>query len=198
VSSLLEILVLDVLQVSSLLGRVDMFSAGLDSLGLCLDAVNDIFGSLTDLIHEGGIRKLMSDELVIRAGLESFTAKSRIVHEDSLEVLESILAGVAEDSEVKGGIVVTRKGKVSIRATDVESSHERISPIVKSEDKSVVVLEVKDTERADSSKEGLVASHFLDLGLLEEKDFDTLDHTGFFSDRFHCEMMLLFGLESVF
>ena len=181
-SSLLEVLVLDVLQVSSLLSRVNVFSAGLEGLSLGLDAVNDIFSSGADFIRERGLRSLVSDELVIRAGLKSFTAQSRVIHKNSLEILESIIAGVAHDSEVESGVVVARKGEVSVTTRDVKSSHKGISPIVESEDKSVVVLEEEDTERSHGSEDGLVASHFLDFGFFEVEDFDTFDHTGFLAD----------------
>jgi len=85
VSSFLEILVLDVLQVGSLLGRINVLGASLDSLGLGLDAINDILSSSTDFIHERGLLGLVSDELIIRAGLKSFTAKSRVIHKNGLK-----------------------------------------------------------------------------------------------------------------
>jgi len=183
VSSLLEVLVLDVLQVSSLLGGSDVFGAGLDGFGLGLDVVHDILGSLSDLIHKRGLLGLLSDELVIRTGLKSLAAHSRIVHEDGLEVLKGILAGFAHNFEVESGIVCSGKTEAGATARDVESSHQGISPIVESEDKSVVVLEVEDAEGSHGSKDGLVASHLLDFGFFEEKDFDTLDHAvGFFAD----------------
>jgi len=177
VSSFLEVLVLDVLQVGSLLGRVDIFSAGLDGLSLGLDAINDIFSSGADFIHEGGLlADLVSDELVIGTGFKSFTAESGVVHEDSLEVLESILAGVAHDSEVESGVVGTGENEALVSTGDVESSHKGVSPIVELEDKSVVILEVEDREGSHGSEDGSVTSHFLDFSFFEEEDFDTLDH----------------------
>jgi len=101
------------------------------------------------------------------------------------KILKGVLVGAAEDSEVESGAVHARKNEVSVRASDVESSEEGISPIVKSEDKSVVVLEVEDTEGSHGTEDGGIASHLLDFGFLEEEDFDTLGHTGFFADRFH-------------
>jgi len=183
VSSLLEVLVLDILQVGSLLGGSDILGASLDGLSLGLDIVHDILGSLTDFIHKGSLLGLLSDELVIRAGLKSLTTHSRVVHEDSLEVLESVLAGVAHDSEVESGVVGAGETEAGATARDVESSHKGISPIVESEDKSVVVLKIEDREGSHGSEDGLVASHFLDFSFFEEEDFDTLDHAvGFFAD----------------
>jgi len=177
VSSLLEVLVLDVLQVSSLLGGVNVFSAGLDGLSLGLDAINDIFSSGADFIHERGfLADLVSDELVIGTGFKSFTTESGVVHEDSLEVLEGILAGVTHNFEVESGVVVAGEDEALITTGDVESSHQGVSPIVELEDKSVIVLEVEDREGSHSGEDGSVTSHLLDFSFFEEEDFDTLDH----------------------
>lgn len=175
VSGFLKVLVLNVLQVGSLLGRVDVFSTGLDGLSLGLDAVNDIFGSVADLIHEAGVAGgLVSLEFVIRAGLKSFTTESRVVHEDGLEVFERVLAGVSEDSEVKDRSVGARKSETSVRARDIESSEERIFEVVELKDESVVVLEEEDTKGSNGTKDGGVASHLLDFGFFEEEGFNTL------------------------
>jgi len=185
-SILLEILVLDVLQESSLLGRSDIFSTSLDGFSLGLDSFDNLLGSFSDLVHEGGVLGLVSDELVIRAGLKSFTTESRVVHEDGLEVLEGVLAGSAHDFKVESGVVHARKSEGRTRASDVESSHEGISPIIELKDKSVVVLEVEDRERSQRSEDGSVTSHFLDFSFSEVEDFNTLDFARFKIESFHC------------
>jgi len=186
VGILLEVLVLDVLQVRSLLGRSDIFSSGLDGFSLDMDFFNDLLGSFSDLVHKGGVLRSVSDELVIRTGRKGLATELGVVHKDSFEVLEGVLAGAAEDSEVERGVVKARKNEVLVRASDVESSHKRISPIVELEDKSVVILEVEDSEGSHSSKDRGVASHFLDFSFFEEKDFDTFSFTRFEIEGFHC------------
>jgi len=186
VSSFLEVLVLDILQVSSLLGRSDMFSSSLDGFSLGLDSFDNLLGSFSDLVHKGGVLGSVSDELVIRTGRKGLTTELGVVHEDGFEVLEGILAGSTKDSEIESGIVEARKSEALIRTSDIESSHEGISPIVELEDKSVVVLEVEDRERSHGSEDGSVTSHFLDFGFFEEKDFDTLSFTRFEIEGFHC------------
>jgi len=185
VGVLLEVLVLDVLQEGSFLLGSDMFSSSLDGFSLVMDFFNNLLGSFSDFVHKSGVLGLVSDELVIRAGLKSLSTKSRVVHHDGLKVLEGVLVRVTEDSEVKSGIVGTRKGEVLVRASDVESSHERISPIVELEDKSVVVLEVEDSKRSHSSEDGLATSHLLDFSFIEVKNFDTLDFARFEIEGFH-------------
>ena len=176
-SGFLKVLVLDVLQVGSLLGRSDVFSASLDGLGLGFDAVNDVFGSVADLVHQAGVAcsGLASGKLVIRAGLKSFATESGVVHEDGLKVFERVLAWVSEDSEVEGSSICAGESKASVRARDVESSEEGIFEVVELKDESVIVLEVEDAQRSNGTKNGGVASHFLDFGFFKEEGFNTLD-----------------------
>jgi len=177
VSGFLEVLVLDVLQEGSLLGGTDVLGASLKGFSLGLDAVNDAVSSGTDFIQQAGVAGawLASGELIIRAGFKSFTTESRVVQEDSLEVLEAVLAGAAVDAKSESRSVGARKSEAFARASDVESSEEGISPIVELEDESIVVLEVEDAERSDGTKDWAVTSGFLDFGFFEEEGFDTLD-----------------------
>jgi len=191
VSILLEVLVLDVLQVRSLLGRSDIFSASLEGFSLGLDVFDNLLGSFGNFIQKSSVLGLVSDELVIRTGRKGLATELGVVHKDGFEVLEGVLARVAEDSEVESGVVEARKGEALVRASDVESSKKRISPIVELEDKSVVILEVKDAEGSHSSKDRSVASHFLDFGFFEEEDFNTFSFTRFEIEGFHCSEMLV-------
>jgi len=176
VGGFLEVLVLDILQVSSLLGGGDVLGASLDGFSLSLDAVDDAVSGGGDFVHESGFGALLSGELVIGTGFEGLATESGVVHEDGLEVLEGILAGSTEDGEGESGTVEAWEGEGLVSTADVESSEEGISPVVELEDESVVVLEVEDTEGADSTEDGGVASGLLDFSLFEEEGFDTLDH----------------------
>jgi len=177
VSGFLEVLVLDVLQEGSLLGGTDVLGASLKGFSLGLDAVNDAVSSGTDFIHQAGVAGawLASGELIIRAGFKSFTTESRVVQEDGLEVLEAVLAGVAKDAKSESRTIGARKSEAFARTRDVESSEEGISPVVELEDKSIVVLEVKDAEGSDGTKDWAVTSGFLDFSFIEEEGFNTLD-----------------------
>jgi len=153
VGGFLEVLVLDVLQVGSLLGGGDVLGAGLDGLGLSFDAIDDAGGGGGDLIHHAGrVFTFVSHELVIGAGFEGLATESRVVHKDGLEVLEGILVGGTEDGEGVDGTVEAWEGEELVRAADVESSKKRVFPIVELENESVVVLEVEDIERSNSSE----------------------------------------------
>jgi len=180
VSSFLEVLVLDVLQLASLLGGL-----GLGGFSLGLDGFSDVLGSFSNL----GSSDSLSGDLVFRAGFKSLTTESSVVYKDGFKVLEGILAGASEDSEAEGGVVEGREGESAFRARYVVSSHKRISPVVKLEDKSVVILEVKDAEGSHSSKDGGGTSEFLDFGFFEEEDFNTLSFTRFEIEGFHCEFL---------
>jgi len=175
-SSFLEVLILDILQLASLLGGL-----GLGGFSLGLDSFSDILGSFSNLGSQG-----LSGELVFRAGFKSLTTESSVVHKDGFKVLEGILVGASEDSEGEGGVVKSREGEGAFRARDVMSSHKGISPVVKLEDKSVVILEVEDAEGSHSSKDGGGTSEFLDFSFFEEEDFDTLSFTRFEIEGFHC------------
>jgi len=173
VSSLLEVLSLDILQVTSLLGGV--LETRLDSFSLSLDAIDDASSGGGDLIHHASrVFTLVSHELVIRAGFKVFTTESGVVHEDGLEVLKNILAGGTENGKGEGGVIETWKSEGLISTANVESSEKRVSPIIDLKNKSIEFLEVEDAEGADGTKDGSVTSHLFDFSLLEEESFDTL------------------------
>jgi len=180
VSICLKVLVLDVLQEGSLLCGGDIFGAGLEGLGLSLDAVNDIFGSVAHLIHQAGVAGagFASGKLVVGAGSEFFATESGVVHQDGLKVFERVLAWVSEDSEVIGRVVQAGEGEASVRATDVESSEEGIFEVVELKDESVVVLEVEDAQGSNGTEDGGVATKLLDFSFFKVEGFNTLGGAG--------------------
>jgi len=115
--SLLEVLVLDVLQNKSLLGGGQVLGTGLHGGSLNSDHVDGALDLISDDISvTGGVLGLVSDELVIRAAFElsvvdvfTLNREERAVTKDGFEVDQGLVAGDVVDLQLEGEAVAGRE-----------------------------------------------------------------------------------------